>query len=151
MESNCEYLLRHWRPEGIGWASTGLPESDDTAMVLLALGRTGYDVDGSCLLAYERDRHVAVLEHERDPSVSTNLHILEALDTIPSRARGRVRDKILGYVLRARHHGAFWTDKWHISPYYPTSRALMVLPSYVPEDMDASAHWLLATQRASGA
>jgi halimadienyl-diphosphate synthase len=151
VESNCEYLLRHWRPEGIGWASTGLPESDDTAMVLLALRRTGYDVDGSCLFAYERDRHFAVLEHERDPSVSANLHILEALDTIPSRARGRVRDKILGFVLRARHHGAFWTDKWHISPYYPTSRALMVLPSYVPEDMDASAHWLLATQRASGA
>jgi hypothetical protein len=48
VESNCEYLLRHWRPEGIGWASTGLPESDDTAMVLLALGRIGYDVDGSC-------------------------------------------------------------------------------------------------------
>jgi halimadienyl-diphosphate synthase len=151
VESNCEYLMRRWRPEGIGWAAAGLPESDDTAMVLLALKRTGYDVDGSCLLAYERDRHFAVLEHERDPSVSTNLHILEALDTIPSRARGRVRDKILGYVLRARHHGAFWTDKWHISPYYPTSRALMVLPSHVPEDTDTTANWLLATQHASGA
>jgi halimadienyl-diphosphate synthase len=151
VKTNCEYLLRSWGSSGVGWSSNGLPESDDTAMTLLALGRAGYDVDGACLLAYERERHFAVLEHERDPSVSVNLHILEALDAIPARARPRVRDKILGYVLRARHHGAFWTDKWHVSPYYPTSRALMILPSYVPQDMGATVNWLLSTQHASGA
>ena len=32
-------------------------------MTLLALGRAGYDADGSWLLAYERERHFAVLEH----------------------------------------------------------------------------------------
>jgi halimadienyl-diphosphate synthase len=151
VESNCEYLLKHWQPEGVGWASTGPPESDDTAMVLMALSRMGYDVDGSCLLAYERDRHFAVLEHERDPSVSANLHILEALYTIPSRARGRTRDKILRYVLSARHHNAFWTDKWHVSPYYPTSRALMILPSHLSGEMDTTVNWFLSTQHASGA
>jgi halimadienyl-diphosphate synthase len=151
VRDNCEYLLEHWGQEGIGWSSNSLPESDDTAMVLLALRRAGYDADGSCLLAYERELHFAVLEHERDPSVSVNLHILEALDTIPARDRLRVRDKILGYVLGARHHGTFWTDKWHVSPYYPTSRALMVLPPHVPQHMDATVKWLLATQHASGA
>ena len=151
VRANCEYLLERWGPEGVGWSSNGLPESDDTAMTLLALGRAGYDFDGSCLLAYERERHFAVLEHERDPSVSVNLHILEALDAIPARARPRVRDKILRYVCGARQYGAFWTDKWHISPYYPTSRALMILPSHVTEDMDATVNWLLATQHASGA
>ncbi len=151
VRANCEYLLEHWGPEGIGWSSNGLPDSDDTAMTLLALGRAGYDIDGSCLLAYERERHFAVLEHERDPSVSVNLHVLEALDAIPARDRARVREKILGYVLGARHHGAFWTDKWHVSPYYPTSRALMILPSHVPEDMEATVNWLLSTQHANGA
>ena len=151
VKANCEYLLRHWRSEGIGWSSTGLPESDDTAMTLLALRRAGYPRDGSCLLAYERDRHFAVLEHERDPSVSVNLHVLEALDTLPARARPRVREKILGYVLGARHHGTFWSDKWHISLYYPTSRALMILPYHLQEGMDATVNWLLATQHASGA
>jgi halimadienyl-diphosphate synthase len=92
-----------------------------------------------------------VLEHERDPSVSVNLHILEALDAIPAPSRPRVRDKILGYVLGARQYGAFWTDKWHVSPYYPTSRALMILPSHVPEDMDSTVTWLLGTQHESGA
>jgi halimadienyl-diphosphate synthase len=151
VETICEYLLSHWGAEGIGWSSTGLAESDDTAMTLLALGRAGYDVDGSCLLAYERDRYFAVLEHERDPSVSVNLHILEALDAIPARSRARVRDKILGYVFRARRYGAFWTDKWHLSPYYPTSRALMILPSHVAEGMDVTVKWLLDTQHANGA
>ena len=151
VRSNCEYLLEHWGPEGTGWSSNGLPESDDTAMTLLALSRAGYDADGSCLLAYERERHFAVLKHERDPSVSVNLHVLEALDTIPAQARPRVRDKILGYVLGARHHGTFWIDKWHVSPYYPTSRALMILPPYVPDELDATVTWLLATQYASGA
>ena len=151
VRANCEYLLSHWGPEGLGWSSTGLPESDDKAMALLALGRAGYEVDGSCLLAYERERHFAVLEHESDPSVSVNLHVLEALDAIPEQDRPRVRDKILGYVLRARQDGAYWTDKWHVSSYYPTSRALMILPSYVPEDMDATVNWLLATQHDSGA
>jgi halimadienyl-diphosphate synthase len=151
VRANCEYLAERWTPEGLGWSSNGLPESDDTAMTLLALGRAGYDFDGSCLLAYERERHFAVLEHERDPSVSVNLHVLEALDAIPARDRPRVRDKILAYVLGARHHGTFWSDKWHISAYYPTSRALMVLPFHVPEGMDATVNWLLATQHSSGA
>jgi len=151
VRANCEYLLSHWGPEGLGWSSAGLPESDDTAMTLLALRRAGYEVDGSCLLAYERERHFAVLEHESDPSVSVNLHVLEALDAIPEQDRARVRDKILGYVLRARQDGAYWTDKWHVSSYYPTSRALIVLPSYVPEEMGATIDWLLATQHASGA
>jgi halimadienyl-diphosphate synthase len=151
VRANCKYLLEEWGPEGIGWSSNGLPESDDTAMTLLALGRAGYDTNGSCLLAYERERHFAVLEHERDPSVSVNLHVLEALDAIPAWDRTRVRDKILGYVFGARHHGTYWTDKWHVSPYYPTSRALMILPSYVPDRMEATVNWLLSTQHANGA
>ncbi len=151
VKAHCDYFLEHWRPEGVGWASLGLPESDDTAMVLLALRRAGYEADGTCLLAYERDQHFAVLDYERDPSVSANLHILEALETLPERDRRRVRDKILGFVLRARLHGSFWTDKWHASVYYPTSRALMVLPRYVPDEMDATLQWLLSTQHASGA
>ncbi len=145
-----EYLLERWKPEGVGWASVGLPESDDTAMVLLALRRAGYAVDGSSLLAYERDDHFAVLRHERDPSISANLHILEAVGTLPKKDRARARDKILRYVLGARRHGSHWSDKWHASPYYPTGRALMTLSPHVPEEMGATAHWFLATQRDDG-
>jgi halimadienyl-diphosphate synthase len=151
LRSHYEYLLNIWQPEGISWTPGTIPNSDDTATALLALQRAGYEVDGTCLLAYERNEHFAVLEHELDPSISANLHILEALETLPERERPRVRDKILGYVLRARQYSSFWSDKWHASVYYPTSIALMVLPSHVPDEMDETVRWLLFTQHANGA
>lgn len=151
LKPHYEYLRQHWRPEGVGWAPTTIPDSDDTAMAILALHRAGYEVDGTCLLAYERDQNFAAVERELDPSVSTNLHILETLETLPERERPRVRDKILGYLLRARQYGAFWSDKWHASVYYPTGRALMVLPSYAPDEMDATLRWILFTQHGNGA
>lgn len=151
LKLHYEYLRRHQQPDGIGWSSVGLPDSDDTAMTLLTLQRGGYEVDGTCLLAYERDQHFAVLNHELDPSISANLHILEALETLPKQERPQVQNKILSYVLGARKFGTFWSDKWHASVYYSTSLALMVLPSYIPDEMDNTLRWLLSTQHANGA
>lgn len=146
-----KHLSESVGPEGVGWASVGIPDSDNTATALLALQRGGYEADGSCLLGYERERHFAVLGHELDPSVSANLHILEALETLPQSERPRVRDKILDYLIRARHYETFWSDKWHASIYYPTSVALMVLPPYLPDEMETTLGWLLSTQHAGGA
>jgi halimadienyl-diphosphate synthase len=151
LKPHYEYIRKHWRLEGIGWAPGTIPNSDDTAAALLALQHAGYEVDGTCLLAYERDKYFAVLEHELDPSVSANLHILEALETLPERVRPRVRDKILGYLLRARRYGTFWSDKWHASVYYPTSVALGVLSSHIPDEVDTTLRWLLFTQHTNGA
>jgi halimadienyl-diphosphate synthase len=152
LKPHYEYLREHWRPEGVTWTSMPLPpDSDDTSVVLLTLWRAGYEVDGTCLLAFERDQHFANLAHELDPSIGANLHILEALETLPERERTRVRDKILGYVLRARKYGTFWSDKWHASVYSPTSLALMVLPPYIPNEMETTLRWLLSTQHANGA
>lgn len=145
------YLLASWRPGGVGWASIGPPESDDTAMVLLALHRAGYEVDGSCLLNYERAQHFAVLEYERDPSVSANLHVLEALETLPVSERERVAKKVVNFLQGNRIGGSYWRDKWHASAYYPTSRALLVLiPHLPPEQLEPTVRWLLATQNPGG-
>lgn len=145
------YLLASLRSHGVGWASNGPVESDDTAMVLLALHRAGYEVDGSCLLAYERAEHFAVLEYERDPSVSVNLHILEALQTLPHSDRERVSQKILSFLLKNRRAGSYWRDKWHASAYYPTSRALLTLSSHLRrEQLEPTVRWMLATQNGDG-
>jgi halimadienyl-diphosphate synthase len=150
LSPHYRYLYDHWSAEGIGWSSTAIPDADDTAMVLLALRRAGHDVDGTILLSYEREQHFAVFDYERDPSVSANLHILEASCTLPERDRQRVRDKILTYVFGERQRGTFWTDKWHASFYYPTSQALAALLPYAPDEMDGTLRWLLSTQRADG-
>jgi halimadienyl-diphosphate synthase len=150
LKPHYHYLWEQWRPEGVSWAPGAIPNSDDTATALLALRRAGYEVDGTCLLAFERDQHFAVLEHESDPSISANLHILEVLEALPEQERSRVRDKILRFVLGTRRHSAFWSDKWHASVYYPTSIALMVLPLYVPSEVEETVRWLLFTQHANG-
>jgi hypothetical protein len=54
-------------------------------------------------------------------------------------------------MLSTRLYNTFWSDKWHASLYYPTSRAMMVLPSHIPDEMDATLHWLLSTQHTGGA
>ena len=151
LKPHYEYLLKNWRPEGVGFTSLVFPDADDTAMVLAVLHRAGYEVDGTCLLGYEQARHFAVYEYEADPSISANLHILGALETIPGRDRERVRDKILGYLFRARHEGTFWSDKWHASVYYPTSKALMILARHAPDTLDDTLTWFLNTQHANGA
>ncbi len=151
LKPHYDYLLENWHPEGVGFTSLVFPDADDTAMVLAVLHRAGYDVDGACLLGYERDRHFAVYEYEADPSISANLHILRALETIPERDRERVRDKILGYLFRARHDDTFWSDKWHASVYYPTSKALMILAPHAPDMLDDTLTWFLNTQHANGA
>ena len=151
LRPHYEYLRDHWRPEGVGSSPFALPDSDDTSMALLALHRAGYEVDGTCLLDYERDEHFIVFDYERHPSISANLHILEALETLPKNDRPRVRDKILAYILNAREtSGYYWSDKWHASVYYPTSQALMALLPYASDQVDDTLNWLLSTQRADG-
>ena len=150
LRPHYQYLREHWHPEGVGFSPYMFPDSDDTSMTLLALYRAGYDVDGTSLLAYERDEHFAVFEHELRPSISANLHILEALETLPRHDRQRVRDKIIDYVFCERLPGGYWADKWHGSVYYPTSQALIALLPYAPDRMDDSLNWLLSTQRADG-
>lgn len=150
LRPHYEYLREHLGPEGVGWTPLAFPDSDNTAMALLALHRAGYEADGTPLLSYEREEHFAVYNHELDPSISANLHILEALDTLPKGDRARVRDKILGYILGARHRNAYWIDKWHASVYYPTSRALMALLPHAPDQLDDTVHWLFSTQNTDG-
>jgi halimadienyl-diphosphate synthase len=150
LRSHYEYLLDHWHSDGVGFSPSMFPDSDDTSMALLALHRAGYAVDGTPLLAFERDKHFAVFNHELQPSISANLHILEALETLPEHDRWRVREKIIDYAFAERRPGGYWTDKWHSSVYYPTSQALMALLPHAPNRMDDSLNWVLSTQRTDG-
>ena len=150
LHPHYRFLREHLGAGGVGFSPQVFPDSDDTAVVLHALHQAGYDVDGSCLLQYERDDHFAVYPRELDPSISANLHILEALETLPSVARQRARDKIVRYVLGARQPGGYWEDKWHASAYYPTSQALMALLPHAPNRMAVTLDWLLSTQHTDG-
>lgn len=66
------------------------PDCDEIAMTLLILHRAGYPVDSRCLLAYECPEHFACFLHERNPSLSANLHVLAALALLPAADQPRV-------------------------------------------------------------
>lgn len=150
VQAHLDCLYRSLGPDGVGWSSTGLRDSDDTAVTLMVLSRAGYEVDGRCLLTYEREKHFAVFEYERNPSVSGNLHILEALETLPEEHRERVGQKLVNYLRKSRNPGGYWVDKWHASAYAATSSAVMSLPPYLPEETAESVRWMLATQHPTG-
>jgi halimadienyl-diphosphate synthase len=146
-----DHLLDNYSPEGVWFASTsGSADSDDTALSLLVLHRAGYEVDGSALLRFEEDRWFSTQRHESNPSTSTNLHVLEALPTVPKKDRGRVVEKILAYLFDARRGGAYWRDKWHASVYYPTTEALPLLFEHAPAEAEPTLRWLLQNQRPDG-
>ena len=151
LRPHYNYLRENWRPEGVGYSALNPDyDADDTSVAMLALHRAGYEVDATCLMDFERDGHFAAVPYEREPSTSVNLHVLECVEMLPKSAQARVRDKILSYLLEARHDNAYWSDKWHASVYYPTSTALMVLPVYLPHEMGETLNWLFSTQRPDG-
>ena len=151
LEPHLDYLRDNVWPDGVWFAAnSGSVDSDDTAVTLLVLHHAGYEVDGSLLLQFEEDRWFSAHRYESNPSVSTNLHILEALPVIPKPHRERVREKILSYLLGVRREGAYWRDKWHASVYYPTTMALTILSEHARAELRPTVDWLLAAQRPNG-
>ncbi len=59
--------------------------------------------------------------------------------------------KIFKFMLQTRTAEAFWTDKWHISPYYATSHAIIVCVGYNNARVEPAVNWIVNTQSTDGA
>jgi halimadienyl-diphosphate synthase len=136
----------------------GLPaDADITAVTLYALG-AGADVQS--LYPFETARCFVNYLSERTASTSTNAHVLEALCAARDRGQGPVPsldaaiDKVVSFLLDAQRADGAWTDKWHGSPYYATTCAVIALARAGGEGTRAAivraARWLLNSQRADG-
>lgn len=148
------YLLDSLTPEGFGMARQGLlPDCDDTAMALIVLRRAGYTVDLDLLRPFEREGWFSTFPFERNTSISVNARVLEALkvgagDMLPHYAP--LLAKIARFLSGQRLDGAYWQDKWHISPYYATAQVVLAARGVADELLDGSLAWLLRTQRPDG-
>ena len=140
------------RPEGAaGISAVGLePDADDTALALLTLARGGAAVSAEPLRAFERDGGFACFPFERDPSVSANVHVAYAVTRLPYAERLTALAKVLGFLAEVRRPEGCWTDKWHLSPYYPTGRAVLALRRVAPDLVAPAVRWLASTQRPDG-
>jgi halimadienyl-diphosphate synthase len=134
----------------------GISDGDITSVCTWLLINAGYDVDPLVLSHFE-DKHThsfRTYDYERNASVGTNVHALEALSLMPGYPERReVQDRIIALLLGSRTLDVYWVDKWHASPYYATAHALLGLLKegfYLADACRYSVDWLLHTQRDDG-
>lgn len=152
-----ERLNAEMTPEGIGLDPTfGITDGDITSVCVRLLLSAGYDVNPMVLARFEnKDTHLfRTYDFERNISIGTNIHAMEALMVMPDYPDYRkVRECISLMLLDSRQYKMYWIDKWHASPYYATSHALIGLlreGAYLLSDCRNTVDWLLHTQRKDG-
>jgi len=144
-------------PAGIGMdPAFGVPDGDTTSVCCRVLLGAGYDVDPLSLARFEdkKRRVFRTWDYERNVSVSTNVHALEALNLMPDYPnRRRVQEQVTLMLLDNRKYNIYWIDKWHASPYYATAHALVALLKGRPHVAHTCRHtvdWVIHTQRDDG-
>ena len=144
-------------PRGVGFdPSFRIPDGDTTSACCRILLNAGYAVDPLILAQFEdREKHIFRTYHyERNPSISTNIHALDALQMLPDYPNHHeVREQIILMLLERRMYKMYWVDKWHASPYYATAHALLALlqeGEYLAHACSLTVDWILHTQKADG-
>jgi hypothetical protein len=160
-------------PQGVSMGTAWETDGDDTAAALFILHQLGVNRTPESLLTFEREDafvayssgvYTASPESKigaRSLSVSLNSHVLEALESDrrcrPDQAlfleapMGKARR----FILDSQHADGGWgIDKWHSSPYYPASCAILALHYSSAGDSLAAIrrgiNWLLEHQRVDG-
>lgn len=146
---HAAWLASQVTDRGIGPAAGLPPDADDTGMVLPVLAACGYPVDLGVLSHFETPDGYVTFELERGFSVSTNVHVLGAL-RLDREGMARQIRIVLDYLRSQRREGAFWVDKWHLSPMYATGHAIPALHGLDEELCGPALAWVLATQRRDG-
>jgi halimadienyl-diphosphate synthase len=153
-----EQLRAGLGPEGTGLDPTfAIPDGDTTSVVCRLLIGAGYDVDPLTLQHFEdrRTHTFRTYNYERNVSVGTNVHALEALELMPDYPdRQQVQEQVVLMLLDNRRFNVYWIDKWHASPYYATAHVLVALlrqGPYLAKAIHGTVDWLLHTQRSDGA
>src|SRR6266545_1851608 len=153
VQPHIDFLSHVWdMGGGAGFSSEySINDSDGTSVVFDTLFRYGVIKKEDNVLSYEEKDYFRCFALESDPSVSANIHVLSAL-----RQAGYSKDnpsvqKIIQFLQRTKNKGGYWDDKWHISPYYTTSHAIMTCSGYADDLVSEAVTWLIETQKPDGA
>ncbi|MEU4569523.1 prenyltransferase/squalene oxidase repeat-containing protein [Micromonospora sp. NPDC023956] len=155
-------LLDTLGPAGTATAP-GLPvDADTTSVTLYALARAGHPVDPSSLWSFDTGEHFCTWPKEDGASITTNAHVLDAfgwhLRHTGERSRQHaavVRRLTTWLADRQAPEGSWSSDRWHASPYYATSCAVLALHGYgvgaaVEPVVRRAVRWVLAGQHPDG-
>jgi halimadienyl-diphosphate synthase len=149
---HLDFLEKHWDPlTGIGFGSAfSAHDGDSTSVVYHMLARYGRIQDVSPVLSYETDAYYLTFPLESNSSISTNIHVLESLRYAGIDQDSAHVQKIVRYLTEAQLPNHSWIDKWHSSPYYATSHALIAMVGYVDQDLSAAVQWIVDSQNKDG-
>ncbi|HMA37051.1 MAG TPA: hypothetical protein VKY74_21525 [Chloroflexia bacterium] len=138
-----------------GWTATmrsSIKESDSTGVCFAVLSRAGYQLDEQLLYQYAEPGvdHFRCYRYERNPSITANAHILDALRYCDPHRREPYVARILRFLAASRELGGYWLDKWHVSPYYPTCQVVLAAYDVAPQLLEPAIDWIVHTQHVGG-
>jgi halimadienyl-diphosphate synthase len=145
-----EFLNNVWTEKGVGFSVTFIPDPDDASLAFRIMSKLGLQQDPSFLEVYEVNDHFQCFPLERNLSLDVHIHIVDALRDTPDFPR---RDDLLLKALNILGRDLtteYIVDKWHISPYYSTSHAIIALTGLSDNIIKKQIKWLLKTQREDG-
>jgi len=152
-----EELRCNLSERGIGLDPTfGIEDGDITSVTVRLLRQAGYSIGPAILARFEdKAEHIfRTYDYERNASIGTNIHALEALSLLPDYPdREEIRNRVLAFILADRVFDTYWVDKWHASPYYATMHVLVGISRAVPSILDEchrAIEWIVHTQRDDG-
>jgi halimadienyl-diphosphate synthase len=151
-QAHLKFLSSVWVDgRGVGYTSVYTPtNADDTSVAFKVLDRFDNPPDKKALFFYEEDNCFRCFELESNPSISANVHMLGALRTIGLLSSDGTIKKITNFLKSKKFLNAFWFDKWHSSPYYVTSQAIIAATGYSDELISDSIQWIVDTQNYDG-
>jgi halimadienyl-diphosphate synthase len=128
-----------------------VPDLDDTAANFAILHWGGYPVSPDVFQQYEMDDHFCCYRGETNPSVSSQVRLLLALQMCKRHPRYEVWVRKVVNALRQQAEGQpYWSDKWHASPYYVNCAAVRALHGVADDLAQERVRWILATQNRDG-
>lgn len=148
----CNYMFKNMGQQGAGWSTLfPVPDADDTAVILKVLQELQYPIDPEILNMFYTGEYFLTFVFELDPSVSTNIHVLDFIKDCPQFPnKDEVVEQLIRFIRSEMNSEGFWVDKWHVSPYYPTSHAVLALCDVDPSLASKAISWILDTQNKNG-
>lgn len=149
---HLDYIYETWNPErGVGFSRRySVPDLDDTAVGFKLLRRAGYDISPDVFAAYEVADRFICFPYERNPSIGVQVHLLDALRVCPEYAhQSRMAEKALRFY-ESQMRSARWIDKWHVSPFYILSHAVIATIGFDDDLAREQMSCILASQHPDG-
>lgn len=147
------YLRKAWIPnKGVAFSAYSCvpPDGDDIIFTYDVLKQHSMDVDVDAIISLEEEDHFRCYDMEVGISPSVNIHAMKVLLNYVYPPEHPSVQKIIRLLKGLRGDGPFWTDKWHVSPFYTTSHFVIACAGYFNELTSPSIEWILSCQRHDG-